>query len=56
MDRTVVRNRYAGSARVPGEHQRCFAQVLRNSRELAADGDPAAKRFDAGLRAVFHEA
>lgn len=55
-DRVVVRDSYSAYNKIEGEHQLCFAHVLRHAKEAAAYGDPAAKRFHAELQAVFREA
>ena len=55
-DRVVVRDAYSAYNKIEGEHQICFAHVLRHAQEAAAYGDPAAKRFHVGLKAVFRDA
>lgn len=55
-DRVVVRDAYSAYNKIAGEHPLCFAHPLREAKEAAAYGDPAAKRFHAELQAVFREA
>lgn len=55
-DRVVVRDSYSAYNKIAGEHQLCFAHPLREAKEAAAYGDPAAKRLQARLQAIFREA
>jgi transposase len=55
-DRVVVRDSYSAYNTVAGEHQLCFAHVLRHAQEAAAYGDRAATRFHAELKAIFRDA
>lgn len=55
-DRTIVRDSYSAYSKIAGTHQLCFAHPLREARDAAAYGDPAARRFHAKLQAIYRYA